>query len=87
MSENETGLVVPDTKGDATVSEKLDEILAILKERRESEKDVKDKIRDEIVEYMLKHFNISWLDDTVEKNVYDGFFDILFGLLDKYLPF
>lgn len=78
---------VPAPATDPLVILKLDAILALLSTKQEREKDVKDKIKDEVIEYMLEHFNISWLDDDIEKNVYDEFFNILFALIGKYIPF
>ena len=67
------------------VEEKLDEILSILKKDRISI-DGKEKLKEEICTYMLKHFNISWLDDTIEKNVYESLLGVLLEIIEKYIP-
>jgi hypothetical protein len=62
---------------------KLDEILGLIKAGQKPTK--AEEIKEEFIEYMMKNFNISWVDDDVEKDVYEGVFAILSKLIDKLL--
>lgn len=74
------------------IIKKLDAVNAELadlkKTKKESDLDqVKDAVRDDIIQFMLKHFNIKSLNDKTEEQYYEWVFDGLWSLtLGKLLP-
>ncbi len=78
MSES-AGLVPYDS---SSVDEKLDKIIAILEEKDNSKADI---IKKKIIEYMLKNYNISWIDDKTEAEMYEAMFAGLSLIVDHFL--
>lgn len=67
---------------------KLDEILALLKEQNELLQKLSlgtgdSSVKEEIKEYLLKNCNISWLNDTIEGEVYDVLLDAIWYIIFK----
>jgi hypothetical protein len=44
--------------------------------------DVATKIKEHVIDFMLKHFNISFIPDSVERELYETLFD----LIEKLIP-
>lgn len=65
---------------DKIINDKLDLILSKL-EALEKASGKKDVLKDEFREYMLSHFNISWISDDIEGDVYDTLFTFVEELL------
>lgn len=74
------------------IIKKLDSANADLAElkkvKKESDLDkVKDTVRDDVIQFMLKHFNIKSIDDKTEEEYYEWVFDGLWSLtIGKLLP-
>ena len=64
------------------VNAKLDKIIALL----ESPKKTKtEEIKEEIINFMLKNYNITWLNDEIEKDIYEALMDDIAVIIDKLL--
>lgn len=64
------------------VNAKLDKIIALL----ESPKKTKtEEIKEEIINFMLKNYNITWLNDEIEKDIYEALMDGIAAIIDKLL--
>ena len=44
---------------------------------------VEEKVKEDVINYMMAHFNIKWLDDTIEKDAYEAILSIVFSLINK----
>lgn len=44
-----------------------------------------DKIKKEIIEFMLNNLNISWIDDNIERNIYDTIITFMLSIVNKYI--
>ena len=66
------------SKKNLTQDQKIDRILELLESGLTPlELDAKNNIKD----YMLKHLNISWIDDTTEADVYDTLLTVIFKII------
>ena len=64
------------------VNAKLDKIIALL----ESPKKTKtEEIKEEIINFMLKNYKITWLNDEIEKDIYEALMDDIAVIIDKLL--
>lgn len=78
-----------------TDSEKIEELLQLAHEQRamieilvnNSSKLSKYEanIKEEIIDYLLEHCNIKWINDDFERDVYDSILTFIFGVLEKYI--
>lgn len=59
------------------VDAKLDKIIALLEKKTPSE-----DVKQEIIDFMMKHFNLVWVDDKIEESAYHALLDFIF---DKIL--
>lgn len=60
-----------------SVEEKLDRIIELLEKRGGS----RDEIKEKVVDFMMKNYNISFIDDTIEENVYETLIDLIFSFV------
>jgi len=74
-----------------TTDQKIDRILELV-EKHNSDCDnstilikYEKKLKEEIKTFMLKNFNIAFIDDKIEANIYDLFLDELFSILNKFI--
>lgn len=69
--------------------EKLDKIISLLEEQSAELKKINsnsgggslDKELQLAKEYMMKHFNIKWLNDNIEEDIYDA----IIAVIEKFL--
>jgi hypothetical protein len=60
-----------------SVEEKLDRIIELLEKKDGGREGLKEKV----IDYMMKNYNISFIDDTLEENVYETLIDLIFSLM------
>lgn len=53
--------------------------------KKPSMADVEESSRDYIVDLMLTHMNIPFIEDDVEKKIYDAILDIVFKVVSSYV--
>lgn len=77
-----SGHLVPAVPSVPSVDEKLDKIIALLEQQGDSKADA---IKKKIIDYMLKNYNISWIDDKTEEEMYEAMFSGLSVIIDHFL--
>lgn len=45
--------------------------------------DITEELKENIKEYMMSHYNIKWVDDEMEENVYEVILTTIFSTLKK----
>lgn len=55
----------------SSVDEKLDEIISLLKQQNSSSSSSIDDKLEMAKEYMMKNYNIKWLNDNIEEDIYE----------------
>lgn len=74
-----------------TSDQKLDKILEMLQKIESTSSNTssnpilkyEEKLKKEIKTYMLKNYNISFIDDKIEENMYDIFLDEIINIINK----
>ena len=47
--------------------------------------ELEEVAKDKITDFMLEHYNISFINDETEKKIYNGLLDVIFTILNKFL--
>lgn len=80
---------VPDQQ--LTTEQKIDKILELVSKNSLAINNTstlikyEQRIKNEVKSFMLKNYNISFIRDDIEENIYDIFFDELFSILNKII--
>ncbi len=70
----------------STVEQKLDKIIALLEEKKDEKPTKIEEVKQEVIQFMLKNYNITWLDDSVEEDLYEVLFAGLAAIFGKLIP-
>ena len=66
---------------------KLDQLatqLAVLQATKTTSLEgIEAQIKEDAVNYMMKHFNIRWINDEIERSVYEDILGVIFALINK----
>ena len=61
--------------------EKIDEILLLVRKLSEDKIDDNSDLKERVKNFMLENFNIRWLNDEVEGDIYEYLIDGIMGIL------
>ena len=65
-----------------SVDEKLGQIITLLEQKNVSKS---EKIKEDIIAYMMKNYNIKWIRDDIEQDIYEALLGGITLIIDKYL--
>lgn len=66
-------------------NELLIEIKNLLLKDRPQPEDIEESAKQHIVDFMLEHMNIPFVEDSLERNIYNALLDIIFKVIDKVI--
>ena len=66
-------------------NELLIEIKNLLSKNRPQSEDIEESAKEHIIDFMLEHMNIPFVDNTIERSVYNALLDIVFKVIDKVI--
>lgn len=69
--------VIPVVDRTSQVVDRVEPIIIQLEEKKPT-LELTDELRENIKKYMMENYNISWVSDSIEENVYDTILSIVF---------